>query len=126
MLRGHWDTGPLTPSPTAPPHTHTLSPLQGPEAKVVLDAVIDACSQMQNLREAIASYRSRFLKEMRERQRNTLLNVCLVRRGGWGVLKEMRERQRDTLLYVCLVRKGGGGYSRGCVRGRETRCSTCA
>ncbi|KAG1680951.1 hypothetical protein FOA52_009910 [Chlamydomonas sp. UWO 241] len=50
---------------------------KGPEAKHVLDAVIDACSAMQNLREGINSYRARFLKEIRERQRNTLLGVCL-------------------------------------------------
>jgi len=34
---------------------------------------------MQNLREGIYSYRVRFLKEAREKQRNVLLNVCLVR-----------------------------------------------
>ncbi|KAG2430310.1 hypothetical protein HYH02_013787 [Chlamydomonas schloesseri] len=49
----------------------------GVQGKAVLDAVIDHCSQMQNLREAIGSYRSRFLKEMRERQRASLLAVCL-------------------------------------------------
>ncbi|GLC33893.1 hypothetical protein PLESTM_000131000, partial [Pleodorina starrii] len=49
----------------------------GTEGKAVLDAVIDSCSQMQNLREAIGSYRSRFLKEMRERQRASLMAVCL-------------------------------------------------
>ncbi|GLI60364.1 hypothetical protein VaNZ11_002488 [Volvox africanus] len=49
----------------------------GTEGKAVLDATIDACSQMQNLREAIGSYRSRFLKEMRERQRASLMAVCL-------------------------------------------------
>lgn len=53
--------------------------LQGPEAKMILDAVIDACAGMQNLREGIFSYRVRFLKEAREKQRNVLLNVCLVR-----------------------------------------------
>lgn len=52
---------------------------QGPEAKLILDAVVDACAGMQNLREGIFSYRVRFLKEAREKQRNTLLNVCLVR-----------------------------------------------
>eukprot|EP00197_Chlamydomonas_leiostraca_P007983 CAMPEP_0202863826 /NCGR_PEP_ID=MMETSP1391-20130828/4304_1 /ASSEMBLY_ACC=CAM_ASM_000867 /TAXON_ID=1034604 /ORGANISM="Chlamydomonas leiostraca, Strain SAG 11-49" /LENGTH=1425 /DNA_ID=CAMNT_0049543499 /DNA_START=116 /DNA_END=4393 /DNA_ORIENTATION=- len=50
---------------------------KGPEAKQVLDVVIDSCSAMQNLREGIFSYRARFLKEAREKQRNTLLNVCL-------------------------------------------------
>ncbi|GFR48167.1 hypothetical protein Agub_g10003 [Astrephomene gubernaculifera] len=49
----------------------------GVAGKAVLDAVIDHCSQMQNLREAIGSYRSRFLKEMRERQRESVLAVCL-------------------------------------------------
>ena len=55
---------------------------KGPEAKSVLDAVIDAASAMQNLRDGINAYRSRFLKEARERQRNTLLSVCLVSMGG--------------------------------------------
>lgn len=50
----------------------------GPGGKAVLDGVVDASSQMQNLREAIGSYRSRFLKEMRERQRNNIMNVALV------------------------------------------------
>uniref|UniRef100_A0A7S3QUH6 Tyrosine specific protein phosphatases domain-containing protein n=1 Tax=Dunaliella tertiolecta TaxID=3047 RepID=A0A7S3QUH6_DUNTE len=50
---------------------------KGPEAKMILDAVIDACAGMQNLREGIYSYRLRFLKEAREKQRNVLLNVCL-------------------------------------------------
>ncbi|KAL6757552.1 inositol hexakisphosphate-domain-containing protein [Haematococcus lacustris] len=50
---------------------------KGNEAKVVLDAVIDACGAMQNLREGIASYRARFAKEAREKQRNLLLSVCL-------------------------------------------------
>lgn len=50
---------------------------KGVEAKIILDAAIDACGAMQNLREGIFSYRSRFLKEAREKQRNVLLNVCL-------------------------------------------------
>lgn len=58
---------------------------QGPEAKRVLDAVIDACGAMQNLREGIFAYRQRFMKEAREKQRNTLLNVCLVRAARFFV-----------------------------------------
>lgn len=34
--------------------------------------------------QAIGSYRSRFLKEMRERQRASLMAVCLVRLDGDG------------------------------------------
>jgi len=45
--------------------------------KAILDTVIDANQQMQNLREAIASYRSRLLNEEKERKRATLMAVCL-------------------------------------------------
>ncbi|GFH29112.1 uncharacterized protein HaLaN_27717 [Haematococcus lacustris] len=70
-------------NPFVPSLSSSWCVLQGNEAKVVLDAVIDACGAMQNLREGIASYRARFAKEAREKQRNLLLSVCLV--GGWGV-----------------------------------------
>ncbi len=63
---------------------------QGVEAKVVLDAVIDACGAMQNLREGIFSYRSRFLKEAREKQRNVLINVCLVSEAHFCVCVSVR------------------------------------
>ncbi len=56
---------------------------KGPEAKHILDAVIDASAAMQNLREGINAYRARFLKEVRERQRNTLLSVCLEYLERW-------------------------------------------
>jgi hypothetical protein len=49
---------------------------KGPESKTVLDTVVDAASAMQNLREAIASYRTRYIKEVRERQKNTLLSCA--------------------------------------------------
>jgi hypothetical protein len=45
--------------------------------KAILDIAIDANQQMQNLREAIASYRSRLLNEEKERKRATLMAVCL-------------------------------------------------
>lgn len=43
----------------------------------IVDAVIDAASAMQNLREAIAGYRSRLMHESNENKRNALLHVCL-------------------------------------------------
>lgn len=75
------------------PDAHTIPTLQGPEAKLVLDAVVDKCADMQNLREGIFSYRSRFLKEAREKQRNTILNVCLVR---------MREGRSEGRVGCCF------------------------
>ncbi|KAL4440251.1 hypothetical protein ABPG75_003252 [Micractinium tetrahymenae] len=50
---------------------------RGGAAKAVLDAVIDACSAMQNLREAIASYRGRMFYESNDARRQSLLQVCL-------------------------------------------------
>jgi hypothetical protein len=50
---------------------------------------------VQNLRDGISLYRTRFMKESRERQRNTLLSVCLVR----------------TLACVCVWVGGRGGGS---------------
>jgi hypothetical protein len=49
----------------------------GAAAKAALDAVIDACSGMQNLREAIASYRGRIFYEANDTRRQSLLQVCL-------------------------------------------------
>jgi hypothetical protein len=50
----------------------------GSGAKLRLDAVIDACASMQNLREAIGVYRSRMLREqVRRCPSNTLLQHCL-------------------------------------------------
>lgn len=45
--------------------------------QAILDCVIDHTSQMQNLREAIAGYRSRLMQETNETKRNALLQVCL-------------------------------------------------
>ncbi|GMH33294.1 hypothetical protein BSKO_01128 [Bryopsis sp. KO-2023] len=50
---------------------------RGKEGKHVLDSVIDACSAMQNLREAIVTYRDRMSAEHNERKRNSLLRICL-------------------------------------------------
>lgn len=49
----------------------------GVESKAMLDSVIDACSAMQNLREAINGYRTRLMREGHEGKRNSLLEVCL-------------------------------------------------
>lgn len=48
-------------------------------AKAALDAVIDACSAMQNLRSVIVRYRANMLKEPREDKRARILSVCTVR-----------------------------------------------
>ncbi|KAI8474087.1 MAG: inositol hexakisphosphate-domain-containing protein [Monoraphidium minutum] len=49
----------------------------GNAGKAVLDAVVDAASAMQNLREATAQYRGRILAEAKERRRAALMAVCL-------------------------------------------------
>lgn len=51
---------------------------RGRKGKQILDLVIDACSAMQNLREAIVIYRDRMSTEGSERKRSDLLRVCLV------------------------------------------------
>eukprot|EP00889_Picochlorum_renovo_P000852 jgi/Picre1/27882/NNA_000845.t1 len=45
----------------------------GRSAKVALDLVLDACAAMQNLREAIAAYRSRIFHEQNEMRRH----ICI-------------------------------------------------
>lgn len=50
----------------------------GPEAKKVVDVVIDAASQMQNLREAISKYREQLCVEQNEKKRNDQLWNALV------------------------------------------------
>lgn len=52
--------------------------------KAVLDAVVDAASAMQNLREATAQYRARILAETQERRRATLMAVCLEYLERWA------------------------------------------
>eukprot|EP00884_Botryococcus_braunii_P001844 jgi/Botrbrau1/11660/Bobra.168_2s0015.2 len=49
----------------------------GGAAKAILDLVVDASSAMQNLREAISSYRGRLMAENLEEKKNDLLHVCL-------------------------------------------------
>lgn len=49
----------------------------GRSAKLALDLILDACAAMQNLREAIATYRSRIFQEPNEMRRQSLLQVCL-------------------------------------------------
>ncbi len=50
---------------------------RGNVGKAVLDCVVDSCSAMQNLREAITSYRHRLLNESKEHKRATLMAVCI-------------------------------------------------
>lgn len=50
---------------------------KGREAKAALDLVLDACSAMQNLREAISSYRNKLFAEPNDMRRQSLLQVCL-------------------------------------------------
>lgn len=47
----------------------------GATSKELLDAVIDACAAMQNLREAIASYRNRIYYDTNDARRQSLLQV---------------------------------------------------
>jgi hypothetical protein len=49
----------------------------GQLGKSIVDAVIDAASAMQNLREAIAGYRGRILSESKEHKRAAATAVCL-------------------------------------------------
>lgn len=51
---------------------------RGAEGKLVVDQVINACSAMQNLREAILVYRDRMTAENNEGRRNAMLGICLV------------------------------------------------
>lgn len=48
-------------------------------AKAALDAVVDACAAMQNLRSIIVRYRGNMLKEPREDKRAKILSVVTVR-----------------------------------------------
>ena len=49
----------------------------GKVSKAALDSVLDACSSMQHLREAIASYRKRLLLETNDTRRQSLMQACL-------------------------------------------------
>jgi hypothetical protein len=48
-------------------------------AKAALDAVIDECAAMQNLRSVIVRYRANMMSEPREDKRAKILSVCAVR-----------------------------------------------
>ena len=91
--RGHWSR---KLAPTRLVHalvTNTSSPKQQhplqcsglscrkasncPNVGVASYSVLAACSAMQNLREAIAGYRSRLAQETNERKRDALLAVAL-------------------------------------------------
>ncbi|WIA11258.1 hypothetical protein OEZ85_011384 [Tetradesmus obliquus] len=50
---------------------------RGVAGKAILDVCLDACSAMQNLREAITTYRSRLMAESKESRRAQLMGVCL-------------------------------------------------
>ena len=52
---------------------------QGVSAKLVLDAVIDACAAMQNLRRVVADLRNDVLTEAREDKRAKILRLATVR-----------------------------------------------
>lgn len=60
----------------------------GRAAKYSLDLVLDACAAMQNLREAIASYRTRLFYESNEIRKQSLLQVCLEYLERYYVLVE--------------------------------------
>jgi Inositol hexakisphosphate len=60
----------------------------GRAAKSSLDLVLDACAAMQNLREAIASYRTRLFYEANEIRKQSLLQVCLEYLERYYVLVE--------------------------------------
>ncbi|KAF6255732.1 inositol hexakisphosphate-domain-containing protein [Scenedesmus sp. NREL 46B-D3] len=50
---------------------------RGGAGKAILDTCLDACNAMQNLREAIATYRGRLMAESKESRRAQLMGVCL-------------------------------------------------
>lgn len=52
---------------------------KGAQAKAAMDAVIDACAAMQNLRAVVAKMRGDMLREAREEKRAKILAVCTVR-----------------------------------------------
>lgn len=60
----------------------------GRAAKNSLDLVLDACAAMQNLREAIATYRTRLFLEPNEMRRQSILQVCLEYLERYYVLVE--------------------------------------
>eukprot|EP00775_Hariotina_reticulata_P011247 gene11247-11396_t len=66
---------------------------RGIVGKAILDAVVDACSAMQNLREAIATYRGRFVAENKESRRATIMGVCL----------EYLERYYMLIAFACYL-----------------------
>jgi hypothetical protein len=56
----------------------------GVAAKAMLDAAIDACAAMQNIRAVIAQYRENIMSEAREEKRAKILSVCTVRDAAPG------------------------------------------
>eukprot|EP00887_Chlorella_sp_A99_P002448 scaffold10.g2448.t1 len=74
---------------------------RGVQAKAALDCVLDACAAMQNLREAIASYRTRIYYEASDARRTSLLHVCL----------EYLERYFVLVAFAAYL--GGGGFQPG-------------
>ncbi len=73
----------------------------GRAAKSSLDLVLDACAAMQNLREAIASYRSRLFYEANEIRRQSLLQVCLEYLERYYVLVEFAAYLDDPGFDPC-------------------------
>jgi hypothetical protein len=67
---------------------------RGREAKAALDSVLDACSVMQNLREAIASYRGRLVHEANDMRRQALLQASRLAAQGAPCRRRRRRRRR--------------------------------
>ena len=81
---------------------------RGTRGKAHLDAAIDACAAMQNLREAISSYRRRLLDAGDDKVANRLQGVCLDYLERYFVLITL-----STYLLSDSVKRGGvtaGGY----------------
>jgi len=81
---------------------------RGARGKAQLDAAIDACSAMQNLREAIAAYRRRLLDSENDKVANRLQGVCLDYLERYFVLITL-----STYLLSGRVARDGvvaGGY----------------
>lgn len=84
----------------------------GPGSKHVLDTTIDACSAMQNLREAISTYRTRLLGESKEHKRSAMLAVCLEYLERWGEQQQGGAEQSQSKINkrrccheICLTHK---------------------
>ena len=73
----------------------------GKSAKMALDLILDACAAMQNLREAIATYRKRVFLEPNEIRRQSLLQVCL----------EYLDRYYSLIVFAAYLDDPGFAFS---------------